>query len=365
MTATSTRAAAPTDVRPTGRADWAEANQQHLVAAIAEVRSALERHLRIEPTARATNGRSTASLDPPAALDRISEAFALSRFERAVLVLCAGVELDSGLAALCDGGPTFGLALAAFEDAHWSAITPDAPLRRWRLVELPTTGPLTRVTLRVDEHVLHLLAGVTGADPKLAGLATPVSTAGETTPGQSTAAHTLADLWRTPGSPIAVLSGADRTSRQAVAGHAARDLGLSLSLLDARVLPTDPGVREELARLLERESVLSAQAFLLECEADTVGACEALLSASAAPLAISAAEPVSFHRRESLVLDVPRPTSAEQRELWQALAGDEAPVDRLVAAFDLSCSSIRTAPRPPPATPQRSGLRAARSTDRT
>ena len=323
--------------------EWTDANQRHLVAAIAEVRALLELHLGVPAPTAAGNGRPGPQPSFPAALDRVSAAFGLSHFERAILVLCAGVELDSGLASLCDGGPTFGLALAALADAHWSAITPDAPLRRWHLVEVPGTGPLTRATLRIDEHVLHVLAGAPGADPKLSGLATPVSALSETTPGQTPVAHTLSELWRTPGSPVAVLAGADRESRQAVSGHAARDLGMSLSLLDARALPTDPSAREELARLLERESVLSSRAFLLECEADTAAACDSLLHASAAPLVVSAAEPVALHRRESLILDVPRPSAGEQRDLWQALAGDQAPVNQLVAAFDLSCSSIRTA----------------------
>jgi hypothetical protein len=322
--------------------DWADGNQRHLVAAIADVRVALERQHDVQPTERNASGRP-GPLSPPPALDRVTEAFGLSGFERAVLVLCAGVELDAGVASLCGSGPTFGLALAALEDAHWSAVTPDAPLRRWRLVELPGNGPLTNATLRIDEHVLHVLAGVPGTDPKLSGVVTTVSSVGDTTPGQVSAAHLLGDLWRTQDSPVAVLTGADRESRIAVAGHAARDLGMSLSLLDARVLPSDPGTREELARLLERESVLSGRAYLLECEADTTSAVDALLSLTAAPLVVSATDPPALPRRSTLIVDVPRPTAHEQRELWQSLAGDDAPVDALVAAFDLSCSIIRTA----------------------
>ena len=337
MTATATPPEAVT-----GLEDWADANQRYLVAAIAEVRAALERHHDVRPTAGAAHGRPT-PVSPPAALDRVTEAFGLSRFERAVLVLCAGVELDAGLASLCGTGPTFGLALAALEDAHWSAVTPDAPLRRWRLVELPGGGALTSTPLRVDEHVLHFLAGVPGTDPKLSGIATPAGPAGGTTPGQVPAAHTLGDLWRTPDSPIAVLTGADRESRLAVASHAARDLGLSLSLLDARVLPTDPATREELARLLERESVLSSRAFLLECDADASPTVDVLLSLTGAPLVVSATEPPALRSSSTLIVDVPRPTAHEQREVWRALAGDEAPVDALVAAFDLSLSTIRTA----------------------
>ena len=337
MTATVMEPDAPADL-----GGWADANQQHLVASVAEVRAALERHHGVvEHPAKAVNHRP-AGLSPPAALDQITEAFGLSGFERAVLVMCAGVELDAAVAALCGNGPTFGLALAALDGGHWSALTPEAPLRRWRLVELPGNGPLTSATLRIDEHVLHILAGVPGTDPKLTGIASPVPATADITPGQTPAAHTLADLWRMQDRPAVVLTGADRDSRLAVASHAARDLGMGLTLLDARVLPTDPGAREELARLLERESALSSRAFLLECDADTVPAVDALLSLTAAPLVVSATDPPALWRRKALIVDVPRPTALEQRELWRALTGDETPVDALVAAFDLSCSTIRS-----------------------
>ena len=322
--------------------DWAAANQQQLLAAIAGVTAALERHHGVDHKPRSADVRP-AALSPPAALDRITEAFGLSSFERAILVMCAGVELDVRVASLCGTGPTFGLALAALEDAHWSAVTPDAPLRGGASSSCRGPGPLTSATLRIDEHVLHVLAGVPGADPKLTGIATPVSALGDTTPGQTSVAHALADLWRTPGNPVAVLTGAERESRIAVAGHAARDLGMSLSLLDSHVLPTDPGTREDLARPARARSVLSPTAFLLDCDDDPVAAVDVLLSLTAAPVAVAAAGPPALRRSSTLIVDVPRPTAHEQRELWQALIGDEAPIDALVAAFDLSRSTIQSA----------------------
>src|SRR5207244_4953216 len=69
------------------------------------------------------------------ALDNLCAAFRLSPFERDVLLLCAGIELDSTFPARCataQGGtrrayPTFSLALAVLPEAHWSAIVPTAP----------------------------------------------------------------------------------------------------------------------------------------------------------------------------------------------------------------------------------------------
>ena len=84
----------------------------------------------------ADEAKTAGALDDPPALETVASVFGLTAFERAVLVLCAGVELEAGLARLCGTGPTFGLALGSLPGAHWSAAAPGAPLRRWRLVEV-------------------------------------------------------------------------------------------------------------------------------------------------------------------------------------------------------------------------------------
>src|SRR5687767_7431164 len=116
---------------------WTDLNQQALVAAVAAVREALERHA--ERGAAGRQRGSAAELPPPVpALDTLVATFRLSPFERAILLLCAGIELDAGMAAVCAAAqgdstrsyPTFGLALAALPEPHWSALSPEAPLRR-------------------------------------------------------------------------------------------------------------------------------------------------------------------------------------------------------------------------------------------
>jgi hypothetical protein len=92
-----------------------------------------------------------------------------------LLLMAAGVEMDSEFAALCRqmqggsprGGACFGLAMAAFSEPHWSALTPFRPLRRYRLLELEPGQGLTAATLRIDERILHYLAGVNAPDQRL------------------------------------------------------------------------------------------------------------------------------------------------------------------------------------------------------
>jgi hypothetical protein len=335
MTAT----AAAQDVAA-GSGSWTRTDQLAVLGELADVTDVLARHAGLEPTRRT---RPAAGPGDASALDVVADAFGLSPFERSILLLCAGVELDAEHAALCAPGPTFGLALAALPDPHWSALTPDGPLRRWRLVEVGDRGPLTSAALRIDEYVLHFLAGIRGPDPKLTGIVAAARADVGTTPGQEPVAHRLVDLWRTPGGPVPVLTGGDQWSRLAVAAHAAQDTGTELSEIDPRVIPTDPAAREELARLLERHCVLASTAFLVEHEPDTDAGVDALLSLTGAPVAVSAGVLPVLRRRATLLLDVPRPSAAEQRDLWLARAGSNAPTTELVAAFDLDAASIAAA----------------------
>src|SRR5271165_2787609 len=151
---------------------WIEANQAYLVAEFARLKQKLGPKSEEESveTARVERAlvKARAALKEPPAIDRLCELFGLTAFERDVLLLCAGVEMDSSLAALCgeaQGHPqrayaTFGLAMATLPEPHWSALPPNRPLRRFRLVELDTTHGLTIAPLRIDERILHYLAGV-------------------------------------------------------------------------------------------------------------------------------------------------------------------------------------------------------------
>lgn len=119
--------------------NWQDANQRYLAAALAAIRAALERHLsgkrhtgKDDDATREALQKAAGAMPSAAALEVLGYKFGLSAFEKDLLTLCAGVELDSAFAPLCAKAQgesqrtyaTFSLALAALPEAHWSAITP-------------------------------------------------------------------------------------------------------------------------------------------------------------------------------------------------------------------------------------------------
>ncbi|MGW0209344.1 AAA family ATPase [Streptomyces sp. NPDC003233] len=319
--------------------------------------------------------------EPGSALDTLCSCFGLSPFERDILVLSAAAELDSTTASRCAaaGGdparpyPTLSLALAALSDAHWSALAPVGPLRRWRLVELDDrdgTVALTAARIRIDERILHFLVGVDYLDVRLHGLLHRVALPGEALPaayertaGEVSVGWAAAELETLPH---VELVGADRQTRWEIAAAAARESGLTLYAVSAEDLPTDPGERDRLARLWQREAVLLPAALLVErydgasgvslgeapaglSARDTSAAVDALTGGLAVPLVLSADEPrPATARGRAERVTVPALSSEEQLDVWSGALGDLPDVTEdglrgLVAQFSLPAHVIRAA----------------------
>ncbi len=225
--------------------DWTTANQRLLVAEFARIACLLRGD---DPVgAQADIDALREAMPEPAAIDRIAARFGLSSFERDVLLLAAGFEMDAELGALCAGSAadarraraTFALALAALPAPHWSALTPARPLRRWRLVEVADAAMLVAAPLRIDERVLHCLAGVDDLDVRLqpilrtAPAAHPIARAHE-----RIAEDIVATLAREESPlPAIQLLGNDRHGKRDVAAAAARRCGLRLFVLASDDLP--------------------------------------------------------------------------------------------------------------------------------
>ncbi len=112
--------------------DWQRFNQKFLLAALSRIRKLLE--VKAGKEATAAEAVSVPS-EIPSALGQLAPIFGLSTFERDILLLCAGCELDGNFPALCalaqgdpqKNYPTLSLALNILDSPHWSAFTPSAP----------------------------------------------------------------------------------------------------------------------------------------------------------------------------------------------------------------------------------------------
>ena len=248
------------------RAAWTDANQRYLMARIDVVRERLARRSATEPAAandesvRRAEGiaeQAQHAMPASAALDVLCELFALSAFERDVLLLCAGIELDGAFASACarEGGSgrpaaTFSLALAVLPRSHWSAVTPAGPLRHWQLIDVASGDSLTTSPLKIDERVLHFLTGLSHVDDRLRGLLTYQPVRLDLPPSQLAVARRLAALWSAEwpdGPPVIHLSGNDTDGARHVAAAACRQIGLELQTMSAAAVPGEPDRPRSLA----------------------------------------------------------------------------------------------------------------------
>jgi ATPase family associated with various cellular activities (AAA) len=349
------------------REHWFTANQQYLMSALHRVRMALLGHAGEEVGPRAPDVMVSEPRDKgPFALETLCRLFALSPFERDLLLLCAGIELDGAFAGWCAKAqgdpqrpyPTFSLALAALPEAHWNAITPTAALRRWRLIEVCAGNNLVESRLRLDERVLHYLTGVSQVDEQLSGFVTPVRVKTELVPSQGSIAEQIATLWSQTGHidrlPVVQLVGHESFTNKAIAAAACNHLRMGLYQMQAHVIPTTPHELDVLLRLWEREAVLGGAALLLGCEmVDTTDALrQSLLTYFidhvSSPLLMTVHERRQDQSRPLLTFDVQKPTTREQHTLWQNTLGPAAVhldghIDQLTAQFNLSPPMIQAA----------------------
>ena len=317
-------------------------NQRSLVAALARVRRALARD------ASALQAEVENGVPDESALARVCAAFGLSPFERDILLLCAGVELDSAFAQqIAPAKPTFGLALATLGEPHWSALLPTGPLRYWRLLELDPGVSLTTAPLRIDERILHHLTGLAYLDERLQGVLQPLHYEGALPPSQEVIAQRVSELWRASATPPVVeLSGEDEGAKKAIAARAVESLGMSARGVRAADLPIAAPERETLIRLWERETILSGGALLVEAGPD--GNSEVMLGLvrrMRGPLLVATREPRSDYGRAVVRLEVRKPVAPEQQTIWRDTVGSFAPqlngaIDALTAQFSFAREGI-------------------------
>jgi len=373
---------------------WQNANIKYLMASVAVIEQILSSYI-TEPenclsSLKVDQARleliAAASVMPfPSALQELAIAFNLSDFERDVLLLCVGMELQPNFDSLCaeaqgDGQlsyPTFNLAMSALAAPHWSAISPDHPLRRWQLIEIVRGKTITHSALRINERILHYLIGVDCLDEAFKGIIKPVSASEEMVRSRrqqlsgshSKIASQIAALWSKNWAqqqngfsldslpitdnplPIVQLCGDEVESKLAIASTACEILGIKLAVISTRVIPTVTAELNNLILLWYREAKLMRSALLLDCdEMDSEdgakeNAIAQLIVNITIPIIIMTRDRRKTTRRPFITFDIHPPTKQEQRQIWQNALGEFVPVlngqvEVLVEQFNLNAPTI-------------------------
>ena len=341
-------------INTSGDNQWIETNREALNGELAWLRQVLENALTHE-----TDNAPEKPADTSRVLDFLCEQFQLSAFERTVLLLCAGMELEAHIAHLCAAyqgavnhddtrveHPTFGLVLAVLPEPHWSACSPQAPLRYWQLINIGDTSRLTTARLSIDERILHYLLGVPALDTRLAGLLRDLPHVLSLPLSQRQQAEHLLHIWsNTQGRlPLLSLYGQDPSSTRAVAVHACGMLALRPLLMRANDIPPEAGERALLARLLRRECLLIHAALIIESDDRPETQLAPLLDLLDCPVILLGKPPAAVQQR-CILTEIRKPLTGEQRDLWRSALTDVSGIDdaallSITAHFDFSAEDI-------------------------
>jgi hypothetical protein len=343
------------------KSSWVEMNQASLGLHLDRIRGLLEMAATSETASDLTSPEKNAR-EPGTALNDLCLLFDLSDFERDILLLCAGVELDSRIAELCaqlGGSPgrpmvNLQLACAVLPNPHWTAILPTSPLRRWHLVELDGRGLqtlLVRTGMRLNERVLHYLAGINYLDESLKPLLRECRPPVALLPSHRSASDRIAAHLVEGHSRIAMLTGGDTRSRRGVAATACAKVGARLFEIVAADIPQDSIDRETLARLWEREARLSPVALIIECDYGQQQQSMSFADLLSTNVIVSSRDPQiqrTGSHKSLMWIELSKPTAGERREWWRSSLGEnaQAPIDSLnalAAQFQISPGDIEAA----------------------
>lgn len=323
--------------------DWMQHNHRRLAALFEEVRAALAEGRRltlIEP----------ADSDFIARVDSLALVFGLGPADLVPLVLAAAQEISPD--SLGKIRASVGLALALGGEGVRTALCPQAPLRRWRIIELDGTGGFADRLLRLDERVMHHLLGVDYLDARLEGLVELAPEPPAPFDAELALAQGLMNAWRSEpdtGWPVLQLCGINREAQRAVASALAASVGQRLFRLMRADIPRNAYERLALARLCDREMALSNGVLLIEGDAngeeDERAAC-AFADTLLGPTIVAARDPLPLDRRRRLRADMPVATPQQRRALWERALGERAQqlgssLDRMAEQFSLDTAGMR------------------------
>lgn len=305
---------------------------------------------------------------PASRLETLYTTFNLSPFELNLLLIALGVALFPRFSALCAHlnhnpqmpYPTFGLGLQLFSNAHWNAFTPQAPLRRWQLLEVGTGPVITQCPLQIDETILHYLMGEPYQDHRLAPLIAPLGEAQSEAlaPSHTKLVAELLTFFDAQGTgeegKIVQLCGWENSDKRAIAAAVGEALKMPVKILWGDRLPTERDNLQYLTHRWQREAALTQSLLILDLDglnmADPAKGAIAtqLITDLQTPLLIFTEERIQSPRNPLLSFEVSPLTYQEQFHLWERNLGEatqalNGELGVMVSQFNLSPQAIKTA----------------------
>ena len=277
-------------------------------------------------------------------IDCLAERFGLTSFERDVLLLSMAPEMDPGLerlfAYLQDDATkkclTADLACSLVGEGESiggmrQSFLAHAPLRRWRLLTLEAAnGGLSGGALRAEHSVAQYILGVPCLDDRCQRVLNR-DPRHAISNGHYQVASQLAQ-WLTSSpenrrSTLINLVGPPDSGRLAVASTLADIAGWNLLAVDVESLPAHAGERRELIALLERDAALLGLVYFVDLESGKTEETQSLIrdfERSARPLIVASRDRIRCER-EMVSVQVARPDSMAQIQIWQEVLGDSGP----------------------------------------
>jgi len=316
--------------------------------------------------------QALAAANTPLAIDGLVGLFGLTPFEREVLLLCLAPELDPGFSQLyayvqddvTRRFATTHLALTLFGSDHDNLETrrnsflPGARLRHFQLVVMgprsgPTDSQVSR-SLHLDDRIVDYLRGINRLDERVSNLLAPIERV-STSPAHDELVDQL-QRFVEPNTRRRALNfiGPPGNGKQAVAAHLCERFGVRLTKLEtSRLPPAGTTERQQIFRLLERESLLMQMVIYLDVTETNFADKTAVDSVAEVIEELELFLIVgSIHRwqsrRELYVTRIPAPKTEGRRAIWNhELSGadgvSEAQVEALVQQFDFGPTMISRA----------------------
>lgn len=314
---------------------WEHDNRQFLLACLERVKTRLRNHME-RPHSNVPNVSSEelwpvweGDPEQPPLIRVLSDTFQLSVFERDLLLLCVGMEVDPEipmLAARANGDPrlaypTFSLALSCIAGAHWDALAPAGRLRANSLVEIESSLVLLHARLTAPTRISYYLVGTNALDERIVRYASSQPLSGPLAPSQEERASQIAVTCMAQNAPAVQLFGRSQMAQAAFAARCAQHLELGIVRMQVDALPQAYQEMDQLLGALNRDAALSPFILLLDCHHqesnDQPQASERrLVSSFKGILFIATHERRSIGSRSVLTVELEPPVASERRVAW-------------------------------------------------